>query len=151
VYFVLDDGAWNHPQTIDAFEEIGRRVAPSVGGFPISVQLSDGKLIIHKSLKVGKVASESRDAVYYMGAATEQEGHALRDALASAGYLAGQGATVLLWRNDRTALGFVVADGIWNRPDAVATFDALGRHVAAAAGGLPLQVRLLDSQMNIRR
>src|SRR5580658_6504367 len=32
--FVVSEGGWDHPATVYSFEEIGRRIAPVVGGFP---------------------------------------------------------------------------------------------------------------------
>jgi hypothetical protein len=41
VSFVVDEGAWDHPHVVSNFTEIGRRIAMSVGGFPIQVHLVD--------------------------------------------------------------------------------------------------------------
>ncbi len=150
ISFVLNDGAWDHPGTVYSFEEIGRRVATAVGGFPIQVRLIDSKRLLHKELTVGK-ESVGRDAVYYFGAATREQARAVGEALRAAGFFHDAGATVILARDAGTALGFVVNDGVWERPEAVAGFERLARQVAPAAGGLPIEVRLLNGQMEPRK
>jgi len=122
ISFALEDGAWDHPATVAAFEEIGRRVATSIGGFPIQIELADSRFAAHRSLKVGKVLSGSNDVVYYFGAATENEAIALALSLTDARYFGGSGATVAIWKDGRAAIGYVVNEGVWNRPDAVNGF-----------------------------
>ena len=151
VSFALNDGAWNHPDTIYSFEEIGRRVATSIGGFPIKVRLIDSHRLLHKELTVGKLAVGSRDGVYYFGSATQADATALAQALRAAGFLQDQGDAVVLSRNEVTAISFIVNDGVWDRPDAVAGFERLVRKVAPSVGGLPVQLRLLDGAMASRK
>ncbi|MDR3699229.1 MAG: hypothetical protein P4L56_06305 [Candidatus Sulfopaludibacter sp.] len=151
VSFALNDGAWNHPDTVYSFEEIGRRIATSIGGFPIKVRLIDSHRLLHKELTVGKHMVGSRDAVYYLGSATEAEASALAQALRAAGFLRDQGDAVVLSRNDAMAISFIVNDGVWDRPDAVAGLEHLVRKVAPAVGGLPIQLRLVDGAMEPRK
>ena len=147
VSFVLNDGGWDHPGTVYAFEEIGRRVAGSIGGFPIKVRLIDSHRVLHKEVTVGKETIGTRDAVYYFGTATGAQAKAVGEALRGAGFLRDLGSTVVLSKGDTTELSFVVNDGVWERPDAVAGFERLARQVAPAAGGLPIQIRLLNGEM----
>jgi hypothetical protein len=151
VSFVVKDGGWDHAATVAGFEEIGRRIAPAIGGFPIQVDLTDGSWNVHKSVAVGKVVAGTRDSVYYLGSASESDATALAKALRDAGYLQDLGATVVLARDGGTSLGFVVGDRVWERPELVASFEALARHVAGSVGGLPLGVRLIDAGMETRR
>jgi hypothetical protein len=141
VSFVLSNGGWDHPDTVASFEEIGRRVATSAGGFPIKVRLIDEKRLLHKELTVGKAMIGAKDAVYYFGSATEAEAVSLGQALRQAGYFQDLGSSVELAKDGDTEISFVVADGVWNRPDAVAGFERLAR----AVGGDRL--RLLDGDM----
>ena len=151
VSFVVPDGAWNRADTVTAFEEIGRRVAPAAGGFPIEVRLVDSRWSIQKSAEVGKVIVGARDAVYYLGSATESEAKALGQALRDVGYLQDLGVTVELSKDNATILGFVVSNGVWDRPDALAGFQNLARRVASSVGGLPVGVRLFSPQMELRK
>jgi|SRR5579871_1031073 len=151
ISFVLNDGGWNHPATVAGFEEIARRVAPAIGGYPLEVRLVDSGWTVHKSVEIGKVTIGTRDAVYYSGSATENDAQALGQALRAAGYLEDRGATVVLSKDDGTAIGFVVNAGVWDYPEAVAGFEDLVRRVAPSVGGLPIQLRLLDSLMETKK
>jgi hypothetical protein len=151
VSFALQAGAWDHPQTVFSFEEIARRVAPAIGAFPITVRLSDSTWTVHKELEVGKVIVGARDEVYYFGPATEADAEALGQALKSAGFLVDAGSSVVLSKDGGTAISFVVGDGVWERPDAVARFEQLTRRVAASAGGLPVTLLLLNSKMETEK
>jgi hypothetical protein len=151
VSFVLSDNAWNHPGTVSSFEEIARRVAGSIGGFPIHLRLSDAKWGVHKELVVGKVTIGARDEVYYYGSATALEAEALGRALKSAGYLVDAGASVVLSKDGVTVISFVLGEGALERPGTVTGFENLARHVAASVGGLPIGLRLLNSQMEVEK
>lgn len=150
VSFAVADGAWDRPRAISNFTEIGRRIATSVGGFPIQVHLIDARRTVHKTMTVGK-AIFGEDIVYYFGAATPGDAGALAQALRSAGYFADRGVTVALLKGEGTVLSFVVQEGVWNEPAALATLDRLVRQVAASVGGLPVELRLLDRDMAIRQ
>ena len=150
VSFVLNEGAWDHADAVARFEEIGRRVATSIGGFPIEVQLVDSAWTVRKSLVVGKTMVGARDAIYYLGSATEADAKALGQALRDAGYLEDRGVSVVVSKGEGVAIGFVVGEGVWERRDAVAGFERLARRVAVSIGGLPIQVRLLNPEMETK-
>ena len=50
VSFILDQGTWEHSGAVANFEELGRRIAPSIGGFPIRLQLVDSTGTVRESL-----------------------------------------------------------------------------------------------------
>lgn len=150
VSFVLPEGQWNSPPAVASFEEIGRRIAPSAGGLPIEVRLVDSAWHVRKTVLVGRIRVGSKDEIYYLGSATEADAQALGRALRDAGYLQDLGVSVSLSRDQGTAIGFVVGNGVWRQPDAVAGFARLARKVAPSVGGLPLQVRLLSPQMDVK-
>jgi hypothetical protein len=151
VSFVMDDGAWDHPHAISNFTEIGRRIAMSVGGFPIQVRLIDSRRNTRKEMIVGKAIIGTKDVVYYFGAAVDADARALGSALRSAGYFTDQGVTVALLKGEGTVISFVVQQGLWNQPAAIATLDRLVRQIAPSVGGLPVDLRLLDRDMAIRK
>jgi hypothetical protein len=93
----------------------------------------------------------ARDAIYYLGSATEGDAQALGQALREAAYLEDRGVSVVVSRNDGAAIGFVVGEGVWERPDAMTGFERLARRVAASIGGLPVQVRLLNPEMETEK
>jgi hypothetical protein len=74
VSFVLVEGAWSRADAAGSFEEIGRRIAPAVGGFPILVRLIDSARVTKKELTIGKSVIGTRDEVYYFGSATGRPG-----------------------------------------------------------------------------
>jgi hypothetical protein len=151
VSFVLNDGAWDHPETVYSFEEIGRRIAPSVGGFPIKVRLIDSARTLRKELAVGRVIIGARDEIYYFGSATEADSKALGRALKTAGFFADKGASVVLSKDGGTAISFVLDDGAWDLPAAANGFERLARQAAASVGGLPIKLRLLNSRLEIKK
>lgn len=151
ISFIVNDGAWNRPNAISNFTEIGRRVAHSVGGFPIRLNLVDAGRVIRRKMVVGKALLGGGDAVYYFGSATEADARELGQALQSAGYFTGAGATVALLKGEGTVFSFVVQQGLWDQPAVIATLDRLVRQVAASAGGLPIELRLLDRDMDIKK
>src|ERR1035438_843411 len=149
--FVLQEGAWDLPDRVSSYEEIARRVATQVGGFPIKVRLIDSAQAVHRELAVGKAITGSRDEVYYFGSATKADAEALGRALKAAGYFTDQGASVELTKGDHTIISFVVNDGAWERAEVVGAFDRLVRRAAAPAGGLPITLRLLNPNMEPER
>jgi hypothetical protein len=152
ISFALTEGGWEHPETVFSFEEIGRRVAPAIGGLPIKVRLTDPDGHMQKELNIGRLAVGTKDDVYYLGSATAEHAAALGMALQRAGYLVDSGNRVVLSKDGgATTISFVVADGVWDHPSAVARFEQLARKVAPSVGGLPVDVRLLDSQMETRK
>jgi len=151
VSFVVIRGAWRDPDAVLNFEEIGRRVAPSVGGFPIKVRLMDAARSVLREMAVGRAIIGARDEIYYLGAATDADAEALGRALKSAGFLEDKGVSVVLAKGDSTAISFVVAEDVWERPETVAEFESLARRAAASVGGLPLVLRLLNPAMEVKR
>jgi hypothetical protein len=52
VSFVLGNEAWNNPQIVAGLEQIGRKIAASVGGPPLKVNLVDANLQVRKQLSI---------------------------------------------------------------------------------------------------
>jgi hypothetical protein len=151
VSFVLQDGVWSNPAAVAGFEEIGRRIAPVTGGFPIELRLVDAGWAIQKTVQLGKIRVGAHDEIYYFGSATQSDAEALGRALRDADYLKDRGVTVSLSKDVVTSLSFVVSPGVWLQPDSVARFQELARRVAPSIGGLPLQLRLLSPEMETKQ
>lgn len=149
--FALSDGGWNHPMTVTSFEEIARRCANAVGGFPIHVRLCDSKWGVHKEVIVGKIGAGGKDEIYYYGSATESEAEALARALQGAGYFTGAGASVTLNEDNGAAIGFVLGNGAWELPGTVTGFEAIVRKVEPVLGGRTVSLRLLNAQMEVEK
>ncbi len=149
VSFVVQDGLWNRPEAVRSFEEIGRRIARTIGGFPVEIRLVDSSWKVEKTVQVGQVRIGARDEIYYLGSATEADAESLGRALRAAGYLKDLGVSVSVSKGNGTEIGFVVGEGVGRQPESAARFAQLARAVAPSVGGLPLRVELLSPQMEL--
>jgi hypothetical protein len=70
VSFVCDGSDCDDPEAAFAFEELGRRIAGSIGGLPIKVRLMDSRWAMREELSVGQVIVGTRDEIYYFGSVT---------------------------------------------------------------------------------
>jgi hypothetical protein len=152
VGFVVQDGMWDRADIVSGYEEIGREIAPAVGGFPIHLRLMDSAEATKKQLVVGKAVIGTKDVIYYYGSATAAEANALGQSLKSAGFFRDSGLSIFLSKGDGgTAITFVVEEGAWNIPERVAAFEALARQSAPAVGGLPIQLRFVNSRVELQK
>lgn len=151
VTFALNEGTWNRPLTVTAFEEIGRRIAPVIGGYPIQINLADAQWTSHKSLAVGKATIGANDTIYYFGTATDADAQALGRALRDAGYLKDLGVTMTLAKDPAVSIGFVVNESVWQKPELAEEFRRLAKRVAPSVGGGAIEVRLLNENMDARK
>ena len=149
--FVVQDGVWNQAGTLASFEEIARGVASSVGGLPVQVQLLNSAKTVEKSGIVGEADFGGGDAVIYEGTATQADAQALGNQLKSIGFLQGKGANVFLTKDGGTTLAFVVSDGTWNDATLVSDFEAIVRSVASTVGGLPIDMRLVNTTLVVEK
>jgi hypothetical protein len=149
--FVVKDGIWDKPEMVASFDEMAREVAPSIGGFPVAVRLLNKQKAVKGETLVGKYAS-GLDHVYTLGTATEAQAQALAAALKTSGYFAGKGSDVCLSRQaGSTTLGFVVGDGAWENKGTVASFEDIARQVAPAVGGLPIELHLENTSLEVKK
>jgi hypothetical protein len=151
ISFALQDGVWNQAGMVSSFDEFAREVAPAVGGLPVEVHLVDSKGEVEETSMVGEVHFGGRDGVYYEGSATKAEAQALGQRFESMGFFRGKGANVFLIRHyDGTTLAFVIVGEAWNNPSKVSTFETIVRDVAPAVGGLPIEVHLVNTQLEVK-
>jgi hypothetical protein len=155
VSFMVQEGAWDKPQYIGSFWEIGRSVAPSVGGLPIKVHMINRAREVKREITVAastKLPVGANDAVFYSGSVTEANARALGESLKTIGFLQDRGAMVEFSRAaEGTVIGIVVMNEIWNQPAMVTNFQEVIRHIAPSAGGVPIKLRLLDMAHDIRK
>jgi len=52
ISFVVQEGAWNDPTVAPQFDLIGRAVAPSIGGLPVTIRLMNDKTEVKKEFVV---------------------------------------------------------------------------------------------------
>jgi hypothetical protein len=87
-----------------------------------------------------------------LAAATEQDAKTLGEELKAVAYFRDHGVAVeLIKGKHRVAPGFFVHDNVWDSPKSVSAFTELCRQIAPAVGGLPLELRLLDSDGNTKK
>ena len=152
VSFVVRDGFWDEPGAMSNFEEIGRDIAPSVGGYPIHIRLLNSQKQVEKESVIGRVVVGTKDLIYYYGTATEADGQALGKALQAEGFFTDQGLSEFVSKdNPTTTISFVVKDGYWDDSAHVAGFEDLVRKTANSIGGLPIQLRLVNSTLEVKK
>jgi len=152
ISFGVQDGVWNQPGMLSAFEELARRASPAVGGLPLQVRLLNSKGEVEETSTVGEVSFDGNDGVYYEGSVTKAEAQALGRYLESKGFFRGRGVNVFLTRHrDGTTLAFIVADGVWDNPGKVSNFEAIVRDVAPMVGGLPIEMHLVTTQLQLEK
>jgi len=152
VSFVVKEGFWQQPEMMAGFEELGREVAPAVGGYPLTVRLVNKEQEVKAEEIVGRAAFGQKDEIFYMGSATAGEADALGTALQSSGFFGKQGASVMLMKNlGVTTISFVVGEGIWDQADKVAAFETIVRAHAGTVGGLPINLRLMNANVEVKK
>lgn len=149
--FVVQDGVWNQTGSLSQFDEVAREVASSVGGLPVQVQLLNSTKTVEKSGAVGEVDFGSGDAVIYEGTATQADAQALGQQLKTIGFFEGKGANVFLTKDNGTTIAFVVSDGTWNNATMVTDFESIVRSVASTVGGLPIDMRLVNTSLVVEK
>jgi hypothetical protein len=142
--FQLKDGSWDEPDTMANFEEITRSVASDIGGYPVTLDLTNLSGDLKKELTVGKYMVNT-DEIYYMGTATKSDAEAFASALQANGWLSGKGYSVSISRNNDTEVGIVLRDGAWNESDTAGILETLMRRVAPSIGGLPIHLRMVNT------
>jgi hypothetical protein len=151
ISFPVRAGAWNQYEIVDGFENAGLLIALRIG-FPLTVRLVDDDQHPKKVFRLGRVAIGSKDAVYYVGSAAEADAKALGAALQAAGYLMDRGVSVVLSKDGRgTSIAFPVNEGSWDKQEIVDYFVTLARRSAPSVGGVPINLRLLNSNLEIKK
>ncbi len=151
ISFVVQDGIWDQAGMLSQFEELARDVAPAVGGLPVQVRLLDSQMDVEETSMVGEVKFGGVDGVYYEGSATKAKAQALGQGLEAMGFFSGKGANVILIRHaDGTTLAFVLNHG-WDNPKMVSSFEAIARQVAPAVGGLPINLQLVSTKIQLEK
>jgi hypothetical protein len=156
ISFIVQDGIWDQPDKVDSFEEVGREVAPAVGGFPVKVRLLDTTREVKKEMTVGKVEFPGGDEVYYQGGITETQAQTVGQSLVAADFLDGKGIVVLLSnQGGKPTISFVTNSKLWSEPTldpaVLSYFEKLARRVAPSMGGLPIHLQLVDTTLVVKK
>lgn len=153
ISFGVQDGVWNQAGMLSSFEELAREVAPAVGGLPIQVRLINTRGEVEDTSTVGEVCFDGNDGVYYEGSATKAQAQALGERFKLMGFFRGKGANVFLIRHDDdgTTLAFVIVGEGWKDPNRVSSFEAIVRDVASTVGGLPIDMHLVNPELEVEK
>ena len=151
ISFVVQDGIWSQAGMLSSFEELAREVAPTVGGLPVHVQLLDSNENVEAVSTVGEVSFDGKDGIYDEGSVTKAEAQALGRRFKSIGFFRGKGANVLWTRHDGdgTTLAFVIVREA--SPSLVSSFKHIVRDVAPMVGGLPIDMHLVNAQLQVEK
>jgi hypothetical protein len=96
----------------------------------------------------------SRQEVFYRKGTSAEEAHQLATALKDLGYFQGMGAaTVALSKSgDTYIVSFCVRAQVWEDEETIALFEELRKDISSRAfAGQPVEVRLCDSLMRVKR
>jgi hypothetical protein len=95
----------------------------------------------------------TKDQVIYSGLSTQAQATALGNALKTDGYFQDSGFSVLLRKaiGGSTIISYVVQDGVWNDPTKVSVLETVTRDVASTVGGLPIDMRLVNSTDTVEK
>lgn len=152
ISFGVQEGVGYKPGMLSSFEEFTRGLAPVVGGFPIQIRLVNTQGDVEETSTVGEISFDGGDGLYYEGSATKSEAQALGRKLKSMGVFRGKGANVILIsHDDGVTLEFPIVGEAWNDPKRVSGLETIVRDVAPTVGGLPIEMRLVDTQMELKK
>jgi hypothetical protein len=120
-----------------------------IASFAAVLIMAGGVISAYQYRKV--VTIGTRDQVVYSGLATRAAAIALGNALRSDQYFQDRGSSVLLNKGiGATTVSFVVQNGVWNQPGVLSSFEEIALELAPTVGGLPIQVRLVDSRLDLK-
>lgn len=105
------------------------------------------KMLSETSIPVG-----SNDKIVYSSPATKADAEELAQVLKSNGFFQDRGVEVDLTRRGTIpVISFILADGRWNEPKVQSDFEQVGRLVAPALGGFPIEVRLMNTSKEVEK
>ena len=152
ISFPVPDGTWNSPGTVASFEEVGRQMAPLMGGYPIKVRLVDTGREVKKEAVVGEAVFPGNDLVFYQGGVTQAQAQGVGDALKAADFFEGKGVNVFVAKDGgTTTIAFVTNSKAWSDPEMLVAFENLGKAAAPSLGGLPVTVQLVDNTLVVKK
>jgi hypothetical protein len=148
----LRDGLWNQPNAVSSYEEVGREMAPLLGGYPIKVRLLDTSRALKKEMIVGRAEFPGNDDVFYQGGVTQSQAQAVGEALKTAGFFEGGGSDVFVAKDGGiTTIGFVTNSKAWSDPGIQGAFEKIARAAAPSLGGLPVHLQFVDNTLVLKK
>jgi hypothetical protein len=151
VSFVCKTGIWDSRDVVLQYEDLGRRIAPSVGGFPMTVRMLDNHGKARRDIGVGLFVVGTNDLIYYFGKATATDARAFSELLKANQFFVNSGATALVSREEGLTISYVANEKAWTQPQYSAVFQLVTRQAALAMGGLPVTLRFLNQSMKTQK
>ena len=144
---------WDDPQVLAWAQVTGVHVAPAVGGVPIQMEILSAQGKVMKVLPVNaRELMVGADSIWYSGTSTPVDAEALGRVLTGMHFFSGRGARVWLDKGaSGTSLSFVVRDGAWDDPQAVALLTRIAAGATPAIGGPPVTVYLMDGDFERKK
>jgi membrane associated rhomboid family serine protease len=145
--------SWDDPHYLAGLQTTGTRIAPSLGGPPLRVQLLSRDGVLEKTVQIQnrELVTDTHDIVWYSGAATEQDAQALARLLAQLHYFQRGGSLVCLAKDaSGEQVSFLAREGVWENPKAIEAFVRLGIEIGKMAPATSLTVQLIDGTMAVR-
>lgn len=148
ITFIVQERRWR-PELLMSFEQIIRGIAPAIGGLPVRVRMITNTAEFKTESNVLPVIAIGKDGVSPSGTASAEEAKALGDALKSDGYFQDRGVYVMLYKGDGpTTVTFIVRDQNIPNP---AAYESILRDLAPSIGGLPIRLRIVNSDLEVKR
>jgi len=152
ISFVVKDDVPSHSEMVYVYETVGFDVAPSVAALPVKLQFVSARRELLKEFTVGRATIGSKDQIYFSGSATDLDATALGQSFVDQRFFRDTGANVFFTKDGAvTSIGYILPEGNWNRPDQISALEEITRTCAAKIGGLPITVRLLSQQLELKK
>jgi len=151
ISFVVGADKWNDETVVAGFRSIGEKVASTVGGDSVSVELLDDNLNKQKAFSIDRrvIKASKQERVRYHESIPRSEAESLVEALKTTKYFDASGPSdVFFDKGDKgPILSFVVAEGAWDKPETVKFYRQLSDRVAKEINAKPLTIKLIDAKL----
>ncbi len=151
ISLAVKDNYWDQESFLWDWELVGLDVAPTVGGLPLRIRLTNSSGDTMRVLGIQRLIIGLHDEIYYFGSADDKDAKALGKVLLDTDFLTDRGVTVFLSKSTETAVGFVVNENAIQKPETLAAFENLIKAIAPAVGGLPVRMRFLDTSLETKK
>jgi hypothetical protein len=151
--FVVPDGVWNQSGILSTFEDYARQVGPSIGGFPIDIELIDTEKTVKAKSTVNQLRFGNHNLLYYQGEVTKDDAEQLSQSLEASNLFRSNNTTVLFTRHngEGTTITFIVGPHSWTNPQTITDLETTLRNAGPAIGGLPLQMHLVNANLDLQK
>ena len=154
----VKDGQWDNEFFVLGMRVLAERIAPAIGGKPVTLRLLDGvvdeKKRLHLAIDMLQpfVDLGGGQIVGYMRGATREDAQRVGDALISAGFFDGadKASVLLAGPSGDREISFNIEVG-WDDQLFLLELGGLVEDIAPAIGGGPVTVRVVDSDGNERK